>query len=280
MKINIQDSAGQPLLTVDVDASDTILSIKEQLLKNGYRRNTFTLSKTITDTPLNNSETVRELKMNDGDSLCITLNRTEFAWRTIYVGEYIMGLLGHCFTFLVVCGMKLSHPVQWASLIFFLTHYSRRISESLFVHKFSRATLPLSVMFTNFLYYGSLGGFVVAWDIYVSKSYADHSIIRWGFLIFACIAAFMNHKCHVYLSRERKGQEYFNPTKYGYTYISSVNYTYESICWLCFAVFTDSNWCYIFWATGTIIMYVWAVQKRNRRGFNQKYAMFPIPIVG
>lgn len=106
--------------------------------------------------------------MNDDDQFLATYFQDEktlifkdlgvqLSWRLVYVIEYAGPLLICPLLFMfpsVFYGVEHSvghHQLVCMSLI--LLHFSKRVFESLFIHRFSSATMPFANLFVNCGYY-------------------------------------------------------------------------------------------------------------------------------
>lgn len=130
-------------------------------------------------------------------------------------------------------------------------HYIKRELETLFVHRFSNATMPFFNVFKNSIHYWILLG-VGAMYFFISPKYTPPA---WGndtiftiMFVFFWICEFMNLMCHITLRNLRKpgSSERGIPHGWGFGMISCANYFWESLCWLTFAVLSQCLGAYFF----------------------------------
>ena len=153
----------------------------------------------------------------------------------------------------------------------------KRELETLFVHKFSKDTMPFENVFKNSGYYWGAGFMLGLFNR--SQSYLvpdivsnmDHMTILFGTLFIGF--ELLNMYCHYYLSANRTGTEYVLPNQILFKYVVCPNYTFEILSWLVFSL------CFQSWATlafaivGAIQMYQWSLgkYKRYKKIFGDKY---------
>jgi len=197
----------------------------------------------------------------------------QVGWRTVFLVEYggpllIMTIL---LAFrLTIWGGK-AKPLalnQWVLVACAYFHYIKRELESLFVHRFSKDTMPIKNIFINCTHYWVFFG--AAMTLILRPGYtppawlpAYGSYLFAGFFLFF---AFMNGACHMVLRNLRApgSTERGIPHGWGFGVISCANYFWESMTWLMFAI-PSQQWCaYAFWFFSSAIMCVWAKAKHDR----------------
>ncbi|KAH7428177.1 hypothetical protein KP509_10G079200 [Ceratopteris richardii] len=135
-----------------------------------------------------------------------------------------------------------------------------RIMETLFVHKFSHATSPLSFVFRNCCYYWSFAVFIVYFvnHPYYTRVGETQMYIGFGLGIICQLA---NFYCHIILKnlRDPKGQGgYQIPRGFLFNYITCANYTTEIYQGLGFNIATQTVAGYSFLVVAAYIMSDWA----------------------
>ncbi|KAF3331621.1 very-long-chain enoyl-CoA reductase [Carex littledalei] len=158
------------------------------------------------------------------------------------------------------------HPVQTYAMYYWCLHYSKRILETFFVHRFSHATSPLSNVFRNCLYYWTFGAYVA---YYVNHPlYTPVGETQWkiGFA-FGLLCQVANFYCHIILSSLRSPSGnggYQIPKGFLFNIVTCANYTTEIYQWLGFNIATQTVAGYVFLVVATSIMTNWAVGKHRR----------------
>ncbi|KAK6453985.1 3-oxo-5a-steroid 4 dehydrogenase [Scheffersomyces xylosifermentans] len=207
----------------------------------------------------------------------------QISWRTVFVVEYLGPLLIHplFFTLSSIYGVKdVQHTqTQKFAYYFVLFHFIKRELETIFLHKFSNATMPAFNIFKNSSHYWILSGFNLAYFVYgpdassdnIAKKYLFYvndlpSIYNYaltGLFLFAELSNFTTHYILANL-RSEDSKKYVIPFGYGFDLLACPNYTFESLAWLSYALLVGnwSAWVFLFVATGQ--MYLWAVKKQKR----------------
>ncbi|EPS58785.1 hypothetical protein M569_16028 [Genlisea aurea] len=161
-------------------------------------------------------------------------------------------------------------PVQTYALYYWCFHYSKRIAETFFVHRFSHATSPLSNVFRNCFYYWSFGawiGYYVNHPLYTPVGNALQVKIGFG---FGLICQISNLYCHLLLRNLRSSSSssseggYQIPRGFLFNLVTCANYTTEIYQWLGFNVATQTAAGYVFMAVAAAIMTNWAMAKHRR----------------
>lgn len=196
----------------------------------------------------------------------------QLSWRLVYVIEYAGPLLICPLLFMfpaVFYGVE--YPVghhQLLCMCLILLHFSKRVLESLFVHRFSSATMPFGNLFVNCGYYWVLNGAGIGYfllhPLYSEPKYSE--LVKNALLFGFFISEVMNGCCHlVQRNLRRPGtKERGIPRGFGFDYVSCANYFWEICAWLCFAVLAHCVTSYVFLAATFWVLRNWA-KSRHRR---------------
>lgn len=221
----------------------------------------------------------------------------QIPWRTVFILEYLGPLLAHPIIFF---GQKFFYRQAFEytfaqKLVFTLCmlHFLKREIETIYIHKFSSATMPLFNLFKNSGYYWFIAGFNLAFFVYAPASFSSPQAPLWKRFLFSTgfferSPLFLNLMAALWLWGETSNfWTHFNlaslrndgskdhkiPFGYGFNLVSCPNYFFEVVSWIAIA-FMCGNWsAYVFTAIGFGQMYVWAVQKHRRykREFGDRY---------
>lgn len=205
----------------------------------------------------------------------------QISWRTVFLLEYAGPLVIHQVFYALH-----KHPLSFTQLMAFACitfHFLKREYETLFIHRFSHATMPLQNLFKNCFHYWAVSGLAIAYELYNHPPayHSDLKVLAFSALFLA--AEMGNLYTHVILRRLRSHDPKARgiPHGFGFDLVSCPNYLFESLAWLAFAFLTRlwSSWIFLALATGQ--MYVWALKKHRlyRRQFPEyprsRTAMFP-----
>jgi len=196
----------------------------------------------------------------------------QIAFRPVYIMEYlgpwlIYGLFA--LKIIPVYGAKASTPLNMSQKVAFLlwmTHYTKRLLETLFVHEFGTLTMPVFNLFKNCLYYwGFAAGVGYNVNIPNEKELASWHLII-GFPWF-CIFMVLNFICHLRLKYMRRpgSNDFVIPHGGLFEYITCPNYFCEIMTWVGFNILTGFTPAGIaFNICGTLQMIQWATQRRDK----------------
>lgn len=313
MKISIVSRGGDVLVQEVRLAEDaTVLDLKLafQQLKPQYsiHRQAFshTLGKEKTSLKDDNA-LLKSYGVKDSTALSFADLGMRIGWRLVFVLEYLGPLLIHPLFFYFYRPYSLSASsaylvphfslsgggsksfVQVACFWMVMLHFLKREFETLFVHRFSHATMPVMNLFKNCAHYWLLSGALLAWDVYAPHPHSSASATTFQWLLIGVWiwAEVSNFWTHVILRRLRPNDNSSQrriPHGYGFDApfnLSCPNYFFESVAWLALTVLTLSSTCALFTVVAVVQMALWALikHKRYRRGFptypKSRLAMFP-----
>ena len=165
-----------------------------------------------------------------------------------------------------------------------VSHYVKRELETVFVHVFSRKSMPLKRLFINSAHYWILFGllnsielFCFPKEITYNKSYVMLLLMFWALM------QFLNLKCHQELASFRKKSSASDNTEnrknrgipkgWGFQYVSCANYLWETLGWLGFSILTKCYTSFLFTFVSGAQMAQWALKKHKqyKQEFGEKY---------
>ena len=242
---------------------------------------------------------LRDLGVEKSCTLLVKDLGPQVSWRTVFVVEYLGPMIIHPLLFLIMpafweyMGTPFTiSPVQLAVFWMVMTHFAKREFESVFVHRFSNATMPLFNIFKNSAHYWLLSGVLLAVSVY-SPSLSWESLEgtfqnRPTFLV-PCIALWVaaelgNFQSHIILMNLRPAGTRVRRIPYGgaFTLVSCPNYFYETVAWLAICIMTLAIGPFVFLVVSCVQMTLWAIKKHKayKREFGDQYPrnrkiMFP-----
>lgn len=210
----------------------------------------------------------------------------QISWKTVILTEYIGPLILapiFFFNMKAIYGVEESHTSnQWMVFIAIMLHFLKREYETLFVHRFSLATMPAFNLIKNCAHYWLVCGCLVSYFCFAPPSWAaDGSKLdaflyrvdtifpdnnRWSLITAWVMAEGSNYATHLNLASLRRPgtTERKIPYGYGFTNVSCPNYSFEFFGWATLSCFTG-NWAMLlFTIAGGIQMGLWAVKKHKR----------------
>ena len=213
----------------------------------------------------------------------------QISWLTVFIVEYLGPILIHP---LFYYGRSYIYPtsskgeakfpdlsvVQQLSFALIMIHFIKRELETVFVHRFSLATMPLPNMFRNSAHYWILSGFLIAYTTYSPRAKAAmgvNSLLTYPGLLLFVVGELANLSTHITLRnlRSPKGTERGIPRGLGFDLVTCPNYMFEIISWIGIWMVNRSSSTAVFLAVSGGMMAIWAKQKESkyRKEFGDKY---------
>jgi len=235
---------------------------------------------TIGDDPnkitLRQNSLLSEYPIKNGSVITFKYLGMQIAWRTVFMIEYFGPILMHtlCFGFpnLVYGQSVLHNATQNLAYWLVIFHYVKRELETVFVHRFSLATMPAFNLVKNCTHYWFFGGISIAYFLYHPQYRSPYSsTFNW-----ACAIAFIafqlgNLHAHLTLRNlrpEGTGQRGI-PRGDLFELVSCANYTYELGAWLAFCLFTKTLTAYLFLLISFVQISLWALKKHHQ--YNKEF---------
>lgn len=232
---------------------------------------------------------LNKLELSKGKELYFKDLGPQIGWSTVFLCEYAGPLFCYLITYFrpaILYGANASlkpfhYSVNIAAACWSF-HYLKRILETLFVHRFSHATMPMMNLFKNCTYYWGFAFYV--------GYYVNHPLFTPAYLkdaqIYAGLLGFLfselgNFSIHMALrnlrppgTTERKiPKPTWNPFTLLFNFVSCPNYTYEIAAWVSFSIMTQCLPALLFTAAGGGQMIIWALGKH--RNYKKEFPTYP-----
>jgi len=227
--------------------------------------------------------------IRDGGELVVKDLGSQVSWKTVFLVEYAGPLVIHPILYHlpnVFYGSAVQHSkLQKYAYAMVMAHFAKRELETLFVHRFSHATMPLRNIFKNSFHYHVLSGLFLAYPIY-GPTYAANSgyitgsrrsdpLFLWTCAGIWLFAELSNLSAHLTVRNLRPSgsKKRAIPHGYGFGLVSFPNYFFETVAWSAVACMTGSWAAWLFWAVSTAQMMAWAAKKHRayKKEFGKEY---------
>lgn len=225
----------------------------------------------------------------------------QISWRLVFVIEYFGPLLVHALVYYLSLDPEFvsrygsssasSLDPQLKRTVFFMVmgHYLKREFETLFVHKFTLATMPLFNVFKNSFHYWVLNGAIALGYLgygFVLKDCCYRKVLRFLHLdnLQTLVALFILSETwngYIHLRLRLFGDEQRKlgnntkrvPISTGvFKLFVAPNYTFEVWSWIWFAlVFKLNAFAVLFVTVSATQMYLWAMKKNRRYGTRRAF---------
>jgi len=213
----------------------------------------------------------------------------QISWTTVFLTEYAGPLIIYLIFYArpsIIYGptnrLDTKHPVVHVAAACWTIHYAKRLLETVFVHRFSHATMPWRNIVKNSSYYW---GFTAAVAYFVNHPlYTPPALGQNQFYTGLGIFAFGelgNLSIHLAQRAMRPAgtkkrvipYPRKNPFTWLFAYVSCPNYTYEVVSWVGFTVMTQTVTAGLFTFCGFVQMAIWALGKH--RNYKKEFEKYP-----
>nr|XP_043633794.1 very-long-chain enoyl-CoA reductase [Erigeron canadensis] len=285
MKVTVFTRSGRELINggLVLDGSATVADLQEaihQKIKKYYparQRLTLPVPPGSKEKPvvLQQKKSLKEYTSGNSDTVTVVFKDLgpQVSYRTLFFFEYVGPLILYpVFYYLPVYelfgykGERVIRPAQTYALYYWCFHYSKRIMETFFVHRFSHATSPVSNVFRNCAYYWSFACYIAYYVNHPFYTPVSDLQMKIG-LGFGLIMQVSNLYCHIILKNLRSpsgNQGYQIPRGFLFNIVTCANYTTEIYQWLGFNIATQTVAGYVFLIVAISIMTNWALAKHSR----------------
>ncbi|KAI8914893.1 3-oxo-5-alpha-steroid 4-dehydrogenase-domain-containing protein [Powellomyces hirtus] len=227
-----------------------------------------------------------EYAIKAGDTVTLKDLGPQIGWTTVFIIEYFGPMIIHPLLYFFP---NLFYPgaadvphtrIQTITMVMCVLHFLKREYETIFVHRFSNDTMPITNLPKNSFHYWVLGG-LLFYPVYApgfNGGYlggAHSDVFVAGLIAVWAWAEVSNFLTHVTLRNLRPPGSRVRqiPFGYGFNWVSCPNYFFEILGWLAVSLLTGSLNAYFFFIVGAAQMYAWAVKKhiRYKKEFGSKY---------
>lgn len=288
MEIEILDSRNSKVITkCSVQPTTSIKDLKSQIYSSNKKLNVHrqSLRQEIRGKALKDSDTIESLGLRGGSKLYLKDLGPQIGWSTVFLCEYAGPLVVYLWVyarpwlFYGDASAEISQTAHIAAACYTL-HYAKRLLETIFVHRFSHATMPMRNLFKNCIYYWGFTAYVAY--------HVNHPLFTSPCMtqVYAGLAAFLfcelgNFSIHINLRNLRPPGTNVrkipvpdsNPFTALFNFVSCPNYTYEFGAWLSFSIMTQCLPAFLFAAAGMYQMTLWAIGKH--KNYKKEFKEYP-----
>ncbi|OAG06932.1 uncharacterized protein CC84DRAFT_1089761 [Paraphaeosphaeria sporulosa] len=241
--------------------------------------------------PNTKEATVHETGLRNKSAIDVKDLGPQISWRTVFIIEYLGPLLIHPLVYygrpLIYGSSEAPSELQKITMVMCVLHFLKREYETLFVHRFSAATMPARNIFKNSAHYWILSGINLAYWAYApwapTAGKSNPLITYAGITLFA-VGEVLNFYTHIVLKNLRRPgtTERGIPRGIGFSLVTCPNYFFEIMAWIGVSLVSWSLSTVLFLVIAGAQMGAWGKKKerRYRSEFGDKYkkkryAIFP-----
>jgi len=228
--------------------------------------------------------TIHNLGLRDQSTIYIKDLGIQIGWRTVFIVEYFGPILIHPMVYALRPFIYPSAPespsqLQTLTCILICLHFVKRELETIFVHRFSAATMPLRNIFKNSFHYWVLSGLNIAAWVYAPFSPtakdANNLLLVSGVILYT-LGQLGNLHVHLILRglRSAGGTERGIPQGLLFNIVTCPNYMTDIISWIGVYLVSGLSWSVLLFIVVAVVqMMSWAKkkEKRYRKEFGDKY---------
>jgi very-long-chain enoyl-CoA reductase len=275
--------------TIQLSSDATISDVKKAIvqLKRGFTSDRQRLTTEDKRALLDDSKTLTQESIKTGDTIYVKDLGPQVAWKTVFLTEYFGPLFIHPLIYQFAPTLwrtKFEHStMQQVALGLVLIHYLKREYETLFVHRFSNATMPQFNIFKNSFHYWILSGVLLAGGVYspyysqkaVQGTIQDNPVFLAVFSAVFLLGQLGTGWAHQVLRNLRRpGTKERNIPRGGlFEFVSCPNYFFEHVLWIAFTILTLNPAAALFTLVSSVQMVLWALKKH--KNYRKEFKDYP-----
>lgn len=288
-EIEILNTSGlRPVGTIQVSPNKTVSQIKTDIarLNSKFIIERQAIRAELKGKTLKDSATLSSLGIQAGSKLYVKDLGPQIGWKTVFLAEYAGPLLAYLLLFQrpwIFYGNAPDKPMSqtaYIACVCWSIHYIKRLLETIFVHRFSHATMPLRNLFKNCSYYWLFAMYVAYYVNHPEYTEPNTLQVYVGLAGFA-LAEAGNLSIHISLRNLRPAgtttrkipKPTGNPFTKLFDFVSCPNYFYEVMAWLSFALMTQCVAALLFALAGMYQMTIWALGKHSN--YKKEFLSYP-----
>jgi len=281
-KVTVVDIRNKATIAqLEVSPSTTVLDLKRDIClekpKFSPDRQKLTTGVDRTSPVLEDKKKVQDYQLTDGTIYLKDLG-PQIAWKHVFLLEYLGPIIVWGFFSIQPGFIYGSTPgltfYQKVAFACWMGHYLKREFETLFIHRFSHATMPLSNLFKNCSYYWFNTALIAYFVNHPLFTPPQEHYFHIGLALFV-LCEIGNFITHVQLMNLRPAgsTERNIPRGFMFNLVSCPNYTFEILAWIGFSILTQTLTAYLFTIMGAAQMTDWALKKH--RAYRKDFPDYP-----
>ncbi|KAF2708501.1 hypothetical protein K504DRAFT_477844 [Pleomassaria siparia CBS 279.74] len=271
--------------TIEVDSNEPAAQIFQNISKAAkFPLNRLRVTKGSDGTPISNTRdlTVFQTGLRNRSQVDVKDLGPQIAWRTVFIIEYLGPILIHPLVYygrpLIYGTSEAASQLQKLTMILVVLHFLKREYETIFVHRFSLASMPARNIFKNSAHYWIFSGINLAYWVYAPSSPTaspSNPLITYAGLALFAIGEVCNLITHITLKglRREGSTERGIPNGLGFNMVTCPNYMFETMAWVGIWLVSWSLCTGLFLVIALVQMMLWAKKKerRYRKEFKGSY---------
>ncbi|KAL4780723.1 3-oxo-5-alpha-steroid 4-dehydrogenase-domain-containing protein [Aspergillus varians] len=291
----VVQSRGKPIKKlpkeVQLAPNDSTQELYNQLAEaSGYSVHRLRITKAADRTFVPNSKdsTIEGNGISEKTVLHVKDLGPQISWRTVFIIEYLGPfLIPTLFLFplrpyLYYNFDNILEPTNVQLLVSALLtiHFLKREYETIFVHRFSNATMPARNIVKNSGHYWILAGCNIAYWVFRPDSTAATARLS-PFLLYTGLVLYVfgevaNFNTHLVLRDLRRPgtTERGIPSGFGFSAVTCPNYFFEIVSWVGVYLVSGLSWSVLFFivvASAQMVLWAQKKERRYRKEFGDKY---------
>lgn len=232
--------------------------------------------------PISGVLTIEQTGLRNKSTIDVKDLGPQIAWRTVFIVEYLGPLLFHPLLYyfrpIIYKTSEAPSELQTLSLILISLHFIKREYETLFVHRFSLATMPARNIFKNSAHYWLFAGLNIAYWTYAPSAPTaqwPNPLIKYAGIALFIVGELGNFSTHLTLRNLRRpgSTDRGVPDGASFKLVTCPNYMFETIAWVGIWMVNWSLSTAVFLVLAVVQMSLWARKKemKYRKEFGDRY---------
>ncbi|XP_071953896.1 probable very-long-chain enoyl-CoA reductase art-1 isoform X2 [Antedon mediterranea] len=288
----LRAGTGKPVTKLSgLNKSSTISEVKKKIYtqKGKLYPERQSIRSSIKGKNIKDDETLDHLGLDNGGELYLKDLGPQISWTLVFLSEYAGPLFVYLLFYMrpaIIYGTQAAykpmHQAVHIAAACWTFHYAKRLFETVFIHRFSHATMPIMNLFINCSYYWGFAAFVsyyINHPLYTPPMYGDVQL--YGGLALFLMNEVGNFSIHYALrnlrppgTKERRiPHPTANPMTLAFAFVSCPNYMYEVGAWLSFTIMSQCLPAGLFTLAGFYQMTMWALGKH--RNYKKEFSSYP-----